>query len=279
MSGRKRWYVLGIVALLYLIGKAEEPPTAPPSAPNPNASIAYKSPPPPPAPVLAPTQPPETAIVTATRLNVRTGPSVDAEPMVQLSQGLQVTILARRDGWAQIEAGRYTGWVAAEFVSANPAAPSRESEPATKPSAEEFAYVDADRLNVRRGPGTSYQQLWTLKLNERVTVVERSGDWAKVKGARYEGWVHGGYLTAKPAPARVVSAPKASKMSATQARKILIERSIALYSGRCPCPYNVMRNGRRCGGNSAYSRPGGASPLCYLGDVSDRMVADFLARQ
>jgi hypothetical protein len=24
-----------------------------------------------------------------------------------------------------------------------------------------------------------------------------------------------------------------------------------------------MRNGRACGGRSAYSRPGGAAPLCY----------------
>lgn len=91
--------------------------------------------------------------------------------------------------------------------------------------------------------------------------------------------MHGGYLTAKPAPAKRVSAPAAAKVSAAQARKTLINRSIALYSGRCPCPYNVMKNGRRCGGNSAYSRPGGASPLCYPGDVSDKMVADFLARQ
>lgn len=37
----------------------------------------------------------------------------------------------------------------------------------------------------------------------------------------------------------------------------------AAYTGRCDCPYDRMRNGRRCGGNSAYSRPGGRSPICY----------------
>jgi len=36
-----------------------------------------------------------------------------------------------------------------------------------------------------------------------------------------------------------------------------------------------MRNGRRCGGNSAYSKPGGASPLCYARDVTDEMVERY----
>lgn len=60
-----------------------------------------------------------------------------------------------------------------------------------------------------------------------------------------------------------------------QIRRLIIESSIAAYSGRCPCPYNVMRNGRQCGGNSAYSKPGGAEPICYERDVSQRMIEEF----
>ena len=45
------------------------------------------------------------------------------------------------------------------------------------------------------------------------------------------------------------------------------KQSLAAYPGRCPCPYNLMSNGRRCGGRSAYSRPGGQSPYCYPSDV------------
>jgi len=52
----------------------------------------------------------------------------------------------------------------------------------------------------------------------------------------------------------------------------IIRQSIASYSGQCPCPYNVMRNGSSCGGRSAYSRPGGAAPLCYPRDVSEGEV-------
>ena len=45
----------------------------------------------------------------------------------------------------------------------------------------------------------------------------------------------------------------------------------------CPCPYNSMSNGRQCGARSAYAKPGGYSPLCYPSDVSEAMIAEFIA--
>lgn len=63
-----------------------------------------------------------------------------------------------------------------------------------------------------------------------------------------------------------------------QIRQILIQQSIAAYSGSCACPYNRASNGSRCGGRSAYSRPGGESPLCYDRDVSQEMISRYRAR-
>lgn len=63
-----------------------------------------------------------------------------------------------------------------------------------------------------------------------------------------------------------------------QVRDAIIKESVASYLATghpCACPYNLARNGSQCGGRSAYSRPGGASPLCYPKDVSDGMVADW----
>lgn len=56
---------------------------------------------------------------------------------------------------------------------------------------------------------------------------------------------------------------------------LLIQKSINSYSGRCSCPYNVMKNGKACGGRSAYSKPGGKSPLCYRRDVSVDMIKQW----
>jgi hypothetical protein len=67
-------------------------------------------------------------------------------------------------------------------------------------------------------------------------------------------------------------------MTDAQVRDAIIKESVAAYLATghpCACPYNVARNGSQCGGRSAYSRPGGAAPLCYPRDVSDGMVADW----
>lgn len=61
-------------------------------------------------------------------------------------------------------------------------------------------------------------------------------------------------------------------------REALVARSIAGYGGSCPCPFNRDRAGRSCGARSAYSRPGGASPMCYASDVSEATVKQFRAR-
>jgi hypothetical protein len=60
-----------------------------------------------------------------------------------------------------------------------------------------------------------------------------------------------------------------------QIKQSLIDESIAVYSGNCPCPYSTMSNGRRCGRRSAYSREGGEAPLCYAWDVTADMVKSY----
>jgi hypothetical protein len=61
-------------------------------------------------------------------------------------------------------------------------------------------------------------------------------------------------------------------------KKILIQQSISQYSGNCPCPYNLARNGSSCGRRSAYSRAGGFSPLCYEQDIAPEMIRQFRQR-
>jgi hypothetical protein len=84
------------------------------------------------------------------------------------------------------------------------------------------------------------------------------------------------------APVLVASAQRQTastrEMSDAQVKKAVIAESIASYRGSCPCPYNTDRAGRSCGRRSAYSRPGGASPLCYPQDVTSQMVADHRRR-
>ena len=60
-----------------------------------------------------------------------------------------------------------------------------------------------------------------------------------------------------------------------EVRQQMIDESIRSYSGNCPCPYHRASNGSQCGRRSAYSKPGGAEPLCYKTDISDDMVEAY----
>jgi hypothetical protein len=73
---------------------------------------------------------------------------------------------------------------------------------------------------------------------------------------------------------------KAVLTAAAIAALIVAASRSAYYStGRpCACPDDRMRNGRRCGSRSAYSRPGGAAPLCFPSDVSAEMIAEYRRR-
>ena len=74
------------------------------------------------------------------------------------------------------------------------------------------------------------------------------------------------------AVAALAAGTGASAQTESQLKQRLIRQSIASYPSSCPCPYSVDRGGRRCGGRSAYSRPGGYAPLCYPSDVTPAMV-------
>lgn len=98
-------------------------------------------------------------------------------------------------------------------------------------------------------------------------------------------------IAASPAPIirRTVTLVDAIRVSQNQSQflsdsaiaALIVQESRNAYYATghpCACPDDLMRNGRRCGGNSAYIRPGGAHPLCSAGDVSPEMINRYRAR-
>ncbi|EPN9525670.1 hypothetical protein ACT5AM_000293 [Cronobacter malonaticus] len=74
------------------------------------------------------------------------------------------------------------------------------------------------------------------------------------------------------------AAPAIAALSDDQVKEEVIQESIDDYPGNCPCPYNTMRNGRACGGRSAWSREGGYSPICYKREVTAEMIREWRER-
>lgn len=72
------------------------------------------------------------------------------------------------------------------------------------------------------------------------------------------------------------------QLSDQQIAEIIVRDSRAAYHamGRpCACPDDLARNESRCGGRSAYSRPGGAMPKCYVSDVTKVEIDAYRARR
>lgn len=71
---------------------------------------------------------------------------------------------------------------------------------------------------------------------------------------------------------------KKSVLSSEQVKQLIIEESISEYPGPCACPFNRASNGSKCGKRSAWSKPGGYSPVCYKDEVTKEMVDDWRKR-
>jgi len=72
------------------------------------------------------------------------------------------------------------------------------------------------------------------------------------------------------------------KKTDAQIRQEMIAASIARYVSTahrtCACPYSVDRAGRPCASRSAYVRRSSVSPLCYVSDVTPKMLDDYRKR-
>lgn len=117
------------------------------------------------------------------------------------------------------------------------------------------------------------------------------GAWSKVRDelTRREGWIATRLLSGREPAKRK---PQVDKREQTQEPIVvprpevsdvdivnrIIAASIASYSGNCACPFNRDRAGRRCGKRSAYSRPGGESPICFAGDITPAMIEAYRRR-
>jgi TonB family protein len=102
--------ILTMTALL-AAGCASSPADSPPPTSAAAADRAAASP--------APTsRPSSSVIVTASALNVRRGPSVDAEVVAKVNRGDELTVIGTNDRWTNVRlANGNSGWVSSEHVS------------------------------------------------------------------------------------------------------------------------------------------------------------------
>lgn len=196
--------------------------------------------------------------------------------VLALSQCFKATDSGTPSNTAARQPTVYTSPAPRSIAPAAPVAPS----PST--SGTQVRYVTASTLNVRSGPSTGSDVIGKLQTGQQVTVIGREGDWLFVEAGAGQGWVSGQYTSTSlpaaptPTPPPAPQPPTVANVDRSGVVQQIIERSIRSYSGNCPCPYNTDRAGRRCGQRSAYSKPGGRSPICYREQVTAAMIDAFL---
>ncbi|MCC8410207.1 amidase [Mucilaginibacter sp. UR6-1] len=105
------------------------------------------------------------AMVTASSLNIRTRPdpsSAKANDRAAATLGAVLRVYEEKSGWYRISASQQH-WVAAKFTAG-----------------VKHATVTANTLNVRTGPGTSFEKVGAYTKGQELFIVEQKNKWSRI---------------------------------------------------------------------------------------------------
>ena len=117
--------------------------------------------------------------VTASALNVRSGPSTGYGIIGSTYNGQVYVSIATSGSWHQIWYDDATGWVHGDYLTG---------------SSLGTGSVTASNLNVRTGAGTGYSIVGTAPNGSVWAIASSSGAWDQIYYAGSARWVHGDYL-------------------------------------------------------------------------------------
>ena len=127
-------------------------------------------------------------------LNLRKGPSTSYAVIKTLSKGTEVTVVSSSNDWSKVNVGGVSGYVSSDYLSSTkPSTGSSSSNESTSNSTSTM--YTTDRLNLRKGAGTSYSVITTLDKGVAVTVHSSSNGWSKVSVNGMTGYVSSSYLS------------------------------------------------------------------------------------
>lgn len=139
------------------------------------------------------------ATVTASVLNVRSGPATTFARISTLSTGAVLPVTGEQSGWFRVvlDDGR-TGWVIGTHVSVQ------------NRSITQHVRVSTSVLNVRTGPGTTFARITSVTTGTILPVLKKQGDWIQTRLSSGQfGWVLATHTSAASAPVAAPSQPQA----------------------------------------------------------------------
>lgn len=135
-----------------------------------------------------------TGTITATELNIRKGPGTNYDAVAKYKKGDKVTITETKDGWGKTD----KGWIKMSYVNTTSSSSSSSSTTTTTDSKYTTLVTNGSTasmgsvkitigaLNVRYGPGSSYEVVTKVLGGTSHTYYQKSGDWVRIS----DGWIY-----------------------------------------------------------------------------------------
>jgi cell wall-associated NlpC family hydrolase len=145
--------------------------------------------------------PPKVATVSEEGLNLRDGPGTEYVSMTKLEEGQTISLVEQYQDWFHVAGDDFDGWVHADYLQAEEGIVARVPVTETIPDANPAlaGLINADQVNLRRGPGTVYGGLDKINAGAQVNILARHDDWFKIEtGYGQQAWVFGDLLDMPP---------------------------------------------------------------------------------
>ena len=110
----------------------------------------------------------DTGVIKGSVVNIRSEPGTSHEIVGTVYEGTEVTISQQQGDWYKISVGNTSGWVSSSLITAQATA---------------RVTVTGTTVNLRSGPGTSYDKVGQVSQGETLILLGTEGDWFKVKNS------------------------------------------------------------------------------------------------
>ncbi|MGQ9731694.1 MAG: C40 family peptidase [Candidatus Zipacnadales bacterium] len=154
-----------------------------------------------PAPVSEATHP---AWIKVEQAQIRSGPGTNYSSYGTRPLGTKVFVVGRQGDWAKVKTPGGFGWIRADLLTDHVPTGQQLAAEAGQPTSSNNgtvtedthpAWIKVEEARIRSGPGLNYKIYGTRSQGTKVFVVDRQGDWAKVKTPGGYGWILAELLT------------------------------------------------------------------------------------
>ncbi|MFR6017816.1 MAG: SH3 domain-containing protein [Paraclostridium sordellii] len=129
-------------------------------------------------------------VVTGNSVNFRKGPGTNYNSIGKLNKGDRVEYLETVGSWIKVKHNSNEGFVYSNYISTS----SNTGESNEDTSVKSEKQVTGNRVNFRKGPGTSYSIITSLNKGTKVGYISENNGWAKISYNGNIGYMSTNYL-------------------------------------------------------------------------------------